>query len=233
LSKSFVSDSFLPRPAEETVFKVAWPQLQSKAYTSSFHQYLNELEEKVLKQAKEKSLLIEKEAYEQGFAQGEKDGLKLGEKRIETMINQFEGILAGVKQQQNDLQQALEKEGLHLLLSLGKKVIHHELSMSEETVCAVIGECLQYAIDRRKVVVHLNPVDAQYLLSHPEKSLINLNDEGGVKLIEDHSISRGGCFLETSYGEIDGTVESRLDEIVSQIWEQWNQSHQPPGRSAP
>jgi flagellar assembly protein FliH len=187
---------------------------------------LKELEEKVLKQAKEKSVFIEKEAYEKGFAQGEKDGLELGQRRIQPVIHQLEAILLNIEAQRRDLYKAFEREMLQLVVEISKKVIRHEVTLNGDILLATLQEALQYVVDRRKMVVHLNPVDYQYLLAHPEGFSLPLDEAGGVKLVEDPSITRGGCFLGTTFGEIDATVESQVHEIASLIWAQWERSGQ-------
>jgi flagellar assembly protein FliH len=233
LSKKFTSSHSLPEIPPEGTFQLEWPQLHPKTYASSFHQYLKELEEKVLKQAREKSLFIEKEAYEKGFAQGEKDGLELGQRRIETILTQFKEILLEIEGQRKDLYKAFEKEMLLLVLDISKKVIRHELKLHEDIILASLQGAIQYVVDRRKLVVHLNPVDYQYLLAHPEGLPLPLDEAGAVKVIEDQSVTRGGCFLETSFGEVDATIESQFNEIVRLIWEQWERSGQPSDRSDP
>jgi flagellar assembly protein FliH len=233
LSKKFTSSHSPPEIPQEGTFQLEWPQLHPKTYASSFHQYLKELEEKVLKQAREKSLFIEKEAYEKGFAQGEKDGLELGQRRIETIITQFKEILLEIEGQRKDLYKAFEKEMLLLVLDISKKVIRHELKLHEDIILATLQGAIQYVVDRRKLVAHLNPVDYQYLLAHPEGLPLPLDEAGAVKVIEDHSIARGGCILETSFGEVDATVESQFNEIVRLIWEQWERSGLQSDRSDP
>lgn len=233
MSKKFTSSHPLPEIPQEGTFQLEWPQLHPKTYASSFHQYLKELEEKVLKQVREKSLFIEKEAYEKGFSQGEKDGLELGQRRIETIITQFKEILLEIECQRKDLYKAFEKEMLLLVLDISKKVIRHELKLHEDIILATLQGAIQYVVDRRKLVVHLNPVDYQYLLAHPEGLPLPLDEAGAVKVIEDHSIARGGCFLETSFGEVDATVESQFNEIVRLIWEQWERSGEQSDRSDP
>jgi flagellar assembly protein FliH len=233
LSKKFTSSYSLPEIPQENAFQLEWPQLQPKGYAPSFHRYLQELEEKVLKQTREKSLFIEKEAYEKGFAHGEKDGLELGQRRIETVIHQFQEILLEMERQRKDLHRTFEKEMLQLVLNISKKVIRHELTLHEGVILATLQEALQCVVDQKKIVVHLNPADYQYLLAHPEGLPLTLDEARGVKVIEDHSITRGGCLLETSFGEVDATVESQFEEIVSLIWEQWEQSGQRSDRSNP
>ena len=89
MSKKFTSDCYDQAPIQEAPFELMWPQLQPKVYSSSFQQSMKEFEAKLLKQAKEKALFIEKESYERGFAQGEKDGLEMGGKRLEAILLQF------------------------------------------------------------------------------------------------------------------------------------------------
>jgi flagellar assembly protein FliH len=197
-----------------------WPQFQPRAFASSFQQYMKEFEAKLLRQAKEKALFIEKEAYERGFAQGEKDGIEMGQRRLEAILQQFKNILLEIEHQREDLYHLYEKEMLQLVLSLSKKILHHELQWHEDIILDTLRAAFQYSVDFKEVIVHLNPTDYQYLLKHQEKSPFTFGDQERVRVIEDHSITRGGCFLETSFGKIDATIESQFEEIVSSIWKQ-------------
>jgi len=228
LSKEFIPDSAHPEVTKKSLFHPVWPELQPGDSTSPFKQYLKGMEEKVFKEAKKKALFIEKEAYEKGFAQGERDGLALGQKRIETMIQQLKELLLEMKGQQKKLWGTYEKEILELIFSIAKRVIHHEIELQPNVVTATLREAFQYVVERDKIIVHLHPMDYQYLLTHPEQIPFLLNDQEGVKVIEDHSITRGGCLLMTSFDEIDATMESQFDEIVSLIWQQWERSRGEP-----
>ena len=224
MSKKFSSDLFHQPTGQESTFQMIWHDLQPKTYTSSFQKILKDLEAKLLKQAKEKALLIEKESYEKGFVQGEKDGFEVGQRRLEPMIHQFENILLELERQQKDLYRIYEKEMLQLALSMGKKLFHDGVLFHEEAIIATLQEAFQQVIDRKRIVVHLHPMDHQYLLNHPG-GFPFLHEEGeGVRIIVDSSISRGGCLLETSFGEIDATLESQFDEIVSLIWKRFESS---------
>ena len=224
MSKRFFSDPLLPEEPQGPDFQMVWPQFQSKAYFSTSSLYMREMEERVLKQAKERSLLIEKEAYEKGYAQGEKDGLELGQKRIDTMIHHLESVLREMERQRKELHRLYEGEMLQLVISLSQKILRHELTVQEGVIQATLREALKDMVDQRKIIIHLHPADYQSLLSHPEGLPLTTDEGGGVKLVEDHSITRGGCLFETSFGETDATIEGQFDEIVSRIWEHWEQS---------
>jgi len=208
-------------------FQMAWPQLSAKKFSPQFEQHLKEIEAKVLQKAKERILVLEKEAYEKGFAQGEKNGLELGQKRIETMIHQLNNLLSEIERQRVDLYKKYEKEMVQLVFSIAKKVLHQEVNIQEDVVAFTLREAFKYVVDQKKVVVHLNPVDYQYLLSHRDRLPFSVEEMRGIKMIEDPAITRGSSLLETSFGDIDATIENQLDQIASLILQKIEQSGLP------
>jgi flagellar assembly protein FliH len=223
LSKEFLPAFSSQAKALEASYEMEWPELQPKTYVPSLQGCLKELEEKALKQTREKALFIEKEAFEKGYAQGEKDGLELGKRRIETTAQQLLHVLREIAGQRDGLYRAFEKEMLQLTFSIARKVIHHEVMMREEIISGVLREAFRQVADRRKVTVHVHPIDHHYLMTHPDHIPFASGEEG-IKVIEDPSVTRGGCLLETSLGAIDATLESQVDEIVSLVWEEWKRS---------
>ena len=61
-------------------------------------------------------MAAEKEAYEKGFAQGEKDGLELGFKRLEAQLQSFQKVLTEIQHFQKDFFQKHEKEMVQFLI---------------------------------------------------------------------------------------------------------------------
>lgn len=217
MSKNFISSLFPQEAVRKNSFEMMWPSLSPRADISSFHPGLKELEARALKEVREKSLLIEKEAYEKGFEQGEKDGRELGLKRLDVVIHQLKKALLEIERQQEGFRQSYESEMLRLMLCIGKRIFRQELLCHEEAILAVLREAFQYVTDRGKVLVRLNPVDYQYLLTHTGEVPFSPDERDGVKMIEDPSITRGGCLLETSFGEVDATFESQFDEMIALI----------------
>jgi flagellar assembly protein FliH len=210
----------------EPAVQMAWPSLGPKEYSSVFVEHLKETEATVLREAKEKALFIEKEAYEKGFSQGERDGLELGQKRVETVVQQVTNLLQEIRTRTEAIYQACEGEMLQLVLSISKKILHHELELNEEVILATLREVSKHIVDKRKTVLHLNPIDFQFLQTHSDT--LSPMDKGGqgVEMIKDPSITRGGCLVETAFGDVDGRIETQFDQIVSLLWERYRESGQ-------
>jgi len=231
LSKKFVSDKMIAGEVpSEPAYKMVWHSLGRKEYSSAFLEQLKDVEGKVLKQAKEKALHIEQEAYEKGFAQGGKDGMELGQKRIEMIVQKMGNVLQQIEDQRESLYRTYEREMLQLVLSISKKILHHECQVNEEVITATLREVSNHIVDQRKIVIRLNPADAQFLQSHPDKAIPVKKGRQGVELLKDPSITRGGCVVETAFGGIDATMETQFDQIVSLLWEQFNEPGQPSSR---
>ena len=178
--------------------------------------------------------MVEKEAYEKGFAQGEKDGLELGQKRFETVLDSFRQILEGMSRLHRDLYEEHEKEMVQLIFALARKILRHDLPLPEGVIKETLRAAFQYVIEPRKIAIHLNPQDHQDLLSHPDDLPWGRNEEAkGIKILPDASITRGGCFLETSFGDIDATLESQLDQILSMMGSKVDLPDVPPNGSNP
>ena len=196
---------------------------------------MKEKEEKVLKPAREKALLIEKEAYEKGFAQGEKDGLELGQKKFETIHDSFRQLLEEMKRLHQELYKKYEGEMIQLVFLVSRKILRQDLPLPEEVVKETLRAAFQYVVEPRNVVVHLNPKDHQYLLTHADDLPGGRKDDetNQFRIVPDPSVTRGGCFLETSFGDIDATLESQLDQILSLTRPQLVSPTSSPDRSQP
>ncbi len=230
MSKKFISDLFHQGAGQGSSFEVTWPVLSAGTDVFSFHPGMKEVETKLLKEARERVFLIEKEAYEKGFEQGEKDGRELGLKRLEMVIHQVKNVLLEIERQRKGFRQTYESEMLTLVLGIGKRIFRQELLFHEEVIVAVLREAFRYVTDRGKVLVRLNPVDYQYLSAHPGQVPFSLDEKDGVKMVEDPSITRGGCLLDTSFGEVDATFESQFDEMASLVRRQMDGAGRDPNQ---
>jgi flagellar biosynthesis/type III secretory pathway protein FliH len=104
----------------------------------------------------------------------------------------------------------LEIEAVELALEIARKVVAREVSTDREIILSVTKNALSKLNSRTLASVHLHPDDLAYIQEHRGK----LNFHGSLELIEDGSITPGGCLIHTDAGDIDGRIESQFDEIV-------------------
>ncbi len=202
-------------------FQLQWPSFKPKNRGFLTDQAVRNLEEQILREAREKALAAEKEAYEKGFSQGEKDGLELGFKRLEAQLQSFQKVLAEIQRFQKDFFKIHEREMVLFVITLVRRILRQDIPQAEQVIAATLREAFQHVENHQKVQIHLHPKDCEFLKDHPERLPFSADEANpeGPKLVADPSLLRGGCLIETSFGNIDATVESQLDQITGGIWQ--------------
>jgi len=157
---------------------------------------------------------LEQEAYEKGFAQGQKDGEELGRKQYETLANRMKEILRGLEKSISEHVLALEPQLFALLKVMLKKLVLKEVSTSPEVIKNCLKEALKHVVEQTRVRIHLHPEDAEFLeeiLGELREELSKLKD---FEIVSDANLHRGGCLLETDFGLIDATLDRRWKELT-------------------
>jgi len=229
-SKNIISFEFGRRPAAEDPQpeRVASPTVSATANDLAIPpqegdapklRTAEEQAELVVRQAKMDAAEIEKQAYERGFIEGEKAGKEVGEKTLEALLKQYAKRLEELNALRKEIFATSEREVLRLALEIARKVIRREASVDEELILTLVKVALNRLAEQAVMTVRVNPRDYQSIQRHqaayPSSSSLN----EGVKLIEDPSISRGGCLIETESGVIDARIEEQLREIEKGFFE--------------
>ena len=156
---------------------------------------------------------IQRQAYEKGFQKGQEDGRKAAHEEtapmlraLETTLSELDGIRSRIKQQ-------LEREVVELALHVARKVIHHELSVSDEALLCVLKEAMTHLEDPEKISIRLNPADLRRLREAGERIQTAFDNPESIHFEEDPGIESGGCYIHTEYGDIDARLEEQMRHI--------------------
>jgi flagellar assembly protein FliH len=165
---------------------------------------------------KTKIARLEREAYEEGFAQGQRDGLDLEKSKMEEMGRQYEALLAELRDLKTHIFRDSEGEMLRVIELIVKKIIGEEIKTGEAIIKHTIQKAAKFLSDRGKVRIIINPDDMEEV-KKMLPDLSRLTKGGKFQLTEDPSVGKGGCMLETGFGRVNATIEDQLDEIIKVI----------------
>ncbi|MEW6326150.1 MAG: FliH/SctL family protein [Thermodesulfobacteriota bacterium] len=167
----------------------------------------------IIRQAREKAVFIEHEAYEKGYAQGEKDGFEFGKEKLMVELQNFIRIMREINDLKSLLYKKWEEEILTLTLAIARKIIHHEVTTSPELIRCAIKEALNYVVENSKVRIRAHPYDFAFVDEIKEDFLKGIAGLKHVEIVEDKNITQGGCLLETEFGDIDVTLDGQLAAV--------------------
>lgn len=166
---------------------------------------------------------VYKVAYEEGFAKGRQDGLAHGQKEgfaagqadIRGVASRLEGIVNALARPLEQMDEEVETQLAELALSLSRQIIRREIQRQPGEIVAVIREAVaQLPAASREVRVHVNPDDARFII----ETMGQKDNESAWRLVEDPSITRGGCRVVTDSSRIDATLERRIALLASQAF---------------
>lgn len=153
----------------------------------------------------------EARGYQDGLAkaQAETQGALAG---LAARVKQLDSILQLLSQPLAQLDAEVEKELLHLTLTVGKQLARRELRVDPAQVIGIIRESLsQLPTSAREVRVHLHPDDAATV----RERLAPPTNERAWTVVEDPTLTRGGCVVRTETSQIDVRLESRVSAVIA------------------
>ena len=165
---------------------------------------------------------IQKQAYDEGFEEGHKAGLeaghqegyKAGEQEARNRAQEIGRIANQLSNALKQMDEEVESQLVELAFIMAKQIIRREIQTQPGEVLPVVREALaMLPLSARDVRVHVHPDDAKFL----NEVLGASQEERAWKVLEDMTVSRGGCRVTTAASRIDASLERRLTALASQV----------------
>lgn len=147
--------------------------------------------------------------WEQGLSEGRQAArgeLRLQADRLQHVIEQLASPLAQVGQDVQD-------ELVQLAMAIARQVIQRELATQPEQIRDVVTQAIAaLPSGNRHLRIHLHPEDAHLLAEH-----MDVHEVASWKIIEDATLIRGGCIVDTGATRVDARLETRMQDILARL----------------
>jgi flagellar assembly protein FliH len=155
------------------------------------------------------------ESEARGYAEGVAKAQAESQASLDALtarVAQLDSILQLLGKPLAQLDDEVEKELLHLTVAVGKQLARRELRVDPTQVIGIIRESLsQLPAAAREVRVHMHPEDAATV----RERLAEPNKERAWTIVEDPTLSRGGCLVRTDTSQIDVRLDSRVSAVLA------------------
>lgn len=157
---------------------------------------------------------IQRQAYEEAYAQGLEEGRAAGRDDIAQQARQLQDVLDKLGAPLAEVDDQVLEELVQLAVAVARHMVRRELKADPGQVVAIVREALeQLPVASTDVRLHLHPQDAALI----RESLPLKDGETRWQIVESPVLSRGGCRVETGISQIDATVETRFAAIVAAL----------------
>jgi flagellar assembly protein FliH len=154
---------------------------------------------------------LEAEGYQTGMARAQAQ-MQASIDTLTAQVKQLDSVLQFLGVPLAQLDTEVEKELLQLALAVGKQLARRELRVDPTQVIGIIRESLaQLPASARDVRIHLHPDDAATVRDR----LATPANERAWSIVEDPTLTRGGCIVRTENSQIDVRLESRISAVIA------------------
>jgi flagellar assembly protein FliH len=161
----------------------------------------------------ERLAAIEREAFASGYEAGERAGLEAGRTRAEAMLRRLAQTLDELRSLRDTLLRQTERQMVELALGIARKVLRREAAFDQDLLVAMARVALDRVGDQASATIRLNPEDYAVTAQRHGDQWAGSR----ITVLADPTVSRGGCIVESEFGQVDASVDAQFDHVAQAL----------------
>ncbi len=152
---------------------------------------------------------------QRGYQQGYNEALAKVQSEWECKLSQLDELLQVLEQPFKDIDHEIQSKTLEISLAIAKQIIRRELSIDSGQIVSAVKTAIDLIPkDGQQIDIYINPNDEQ----HIQNIFSQNNSSNKFNIIQDPTISVGGCRASTDYSLVDLTIEKQIATIATQLF---------------
>ena len=162
---------------------------------------------------------LRNEAETTGYDKGHQEGYEKGVAEVDRLIDRMHTILEQVMKRREEILADTESQIVELVILMARKVIKILSENQKNVVMANTMAALKKVKTRGEVTLRVNLEDVKLTTANAQEFINHVENVQGITVLEDSTVERGGCIVETDFGAIDARISSQLQELENKILE--------------
>lgn len=151
------------------------------------------------------------QGHHEGRAQGYAEGAEAGQREAAAELAQLRQVAASFGDAIAQADETIARDVLELALRLARGMVRTGFDVRPELILSVVRDAIdQLPVLQQPAVLTLNPLDAELVRQGMAEEL----SKGGWRIVENGSIARGGCKVETATNQIDAQAAARWNRLT-------------------
>lgn len=175
--------------------------------------------DRIIIDANEERSKIVSEAHKEGYDVGYEEGYAAGNKEAERLVERLHNVLDAVMKRREEILSETEYQIVELVVLMARKVVKIISENQRNVIMNNVLQALKKVKGRGDVTIRVNLADAKLTTEHVQDFIDRVEAVKGITVLEDTTIEKGGCIVETDFGAIDARISSQLTELEQKIME--------------
>jgi len=143
---------------------------------------------------------------------GYNEGSSQAKQEYQQLLDEAQDIKEQAGAEYKKMLDSLEADAVNTILEISRKVISQELKC-KENVLLLVKDAFEKCSKDRKAVLKLCEQDYEYINENKDEFISMLERSEEIEIKKDLSLKEGGCVIDTPYGSIDASANTKLDKI--------------------
>jgi flagellar assembly protein FliH len=158
------------------------------------------------------------QGYQMGYEQGHAEGVASGEALLAPLVQRLSALLNGIHENHTAFYRGAERQVVDLALQIAQKVVERELENMPDLAINVIRAALEEMDARTAIRVRVNPDDFELLQRRWSSVVPSGVSSERIELQPDERIQPGGGVIETTHGQVDTQLATKLEQLGNALW---------------
>jgi len=166
-----------------------------------------------------------RKGYEEGLGAGREEGREQGAAEAREAVQpQFEQLqrswLDALQRFESHLSDTVESSRetvLAFALKLAERVVHRVVEVDRSVIVDQVAAGIDFVLQPTTIQVRLHPEDAPLVRDVAPDLIHAIRTLEHIDLVEDESVTRGGCFITAGDGEVDARLETQLQRLTDLV----------------
>lgn len=182
----------------------------------------NEAQEKarqILQDAEGEAQKFFEDSKKKGFDEGRETGYAEGSAEAARLVERMHKVIEAVMQRRQEILDETEHQIVELVILSVRKIIKTISENQKSVIMSNVLSALKKVKGRGDITIRVNLEDVKLTTEHTKDFIQHVEGVKGITVMEDSSVERGGCIVETDFGAIDARISSQLAELEEKILE--------------
>lgn len=162
---------------------------------------------------------LQSDAHDEGFTKGREEGFAEGNAEAERLIERLHGMLNSVMMRREEILKETESQIVELVVLMTRKVVKIISENQKSVIISNVLAALKKVKGRGEVTLRVNLEDVKLTTEHLSDFIKHVENIRGITIVEDSTVEKGGCIVETDFGAIDAKISSQLSELENKVME--------------
>lgn len=174
--------------------------------------------ESILQEAKEQAEARKADVLEQARQQGQQEAKAEADRAEARRASEYQKKLTGLDAEYQKRIDELEPEFVDTITGIYEYIFHVDLHSYREVLCYLISSTMRKTEDNRSFLVHVSKEDYPYVSMQKRQIMAEATAPNStVEIVEDMTLGKGECLIETDNGIFDCGLGTQLSELRQKL----------------